>query len=750
LHPEDCLLFEDWLSTFGALPSFHGTFIDSRGRSRDDHEVIGTRAPTTIPNPAPAALRGNTAGIERPWAGWLRNNLPPALVETAYELPTDCADIVLILRHVWLTAHGRTEQVLQWTLGRGVSREQIRQTTGDVGTANLKQGMIAFYRDANGAPIRSFSTVLPLLHPGDVLIWEHRNARGQRIGGHSETIQTISFNPTLITTLQGNQPLSPEPDDQLGSARGWRIERREIPAASLRDLNNVWTWSDNTTVLMGAGPWGGTQQARSRQPAARRGTIARVLRDWSTSLSSATTAGLSGVMEGALGEARAALEGQRNVPEAEARQVGEQIGRRLWALAHQAADLGVASHFEPLEHLLNVLEAYRLRTRPTGTSTQAVIDAMYNQMREAFELGARGATSLNFSAPTGRAPGSPGTRRVNILVTGFDPFEPGGSLTQPDPELWNTSGAAAMALDGANIPAGGRVVAAVESVVLPVDYRSFAMGMVEAIARPLLPSLDAVMTISMDSSLTGQAALERYAVNFHHVAAPVPGSTPTIESGPIPLPPVTGGGAAAAAGPAILPSWNQLDTLASSVQSPSGGIGFFARSSPLGLRFSTSQAARDALQDMGLSSGPEHSVSGRDVTFCAASGQMTPTQRSTCEASSVNRLLGVAQTPAGQPANRLRWTAFQTANTNFEADVQSGPGGDFLSNEVSYRMLRLLQQQGSAAASFHTHTPDAPRVPVAERTNVRSAARTAAMSVRSSVIAGLRALIIRVARLLRP
>ena len=67
-----------------------------------------------------------------------------------------------------------------------------------------------------------------------------------------------------------------------------------------------------------------------------------------------------------------------------------------------------------------------------------------------------------------------------------------------------------MALDGANIPAGGRVVAAVESVVLPVDYRRFAMGMVEAIARPLLPSLDAVMTISMDSSLTGQAALERY------------------------------------------------------------------------------------------------------------------------------------------------------------------------------------------------------------------------------------------------
>ena len=87
---------------------------------------------------------------------------------------------------------------------------------------------------------------------------------------------------------------------------------------------------------------------------------------------------------------------------------------------------------------------------------------------------------------------------------------------------------------------------------------------------------------------------------------------------------------------------------------------------------------------------------------------------------------------------------------SFDADVVSGPGGAFLSNEVSYRMLRLIRQQGVGAASFHVHTPDAPNVPVAERNNRRSPTRRAAMDVRASVIAGLRRILAGVARILRP
>jgi pyrrolidone-carboxylate peptidase len=725
-HPESCTMFEDWLGTFAALPSFQGSFTDPQGRQRDLKQVIGERAPTVVPNPAPASLQGNTRGIERPWAGWLRANLPPALVETAYELPTDCADIVLILRHVWLAAHGRTERVGSWTLGQGVTTRRIGEITEAVTTRTFKQGMIAFYRDVNGAPLRSFNQLLPLLHPGDVLIWEHRDARGERAGGHSETIETISFNPTVITTLQGNQPLSDREGDSLGGWRGWRIERGGLDPGDLRDLHGVWTWTDGTTVLIGAGPWGGTPLASQRPPRPTHGA-ARVLRDWRPALNRARIADLPGVLEGALGEARAALEGQRTVPLSEARQVGEQIGARLWRLAHQAGDLGVSSHFEPLEQLLQILDAYRTHTRVTGSSTQGVIDGVYHEIREALELAARGASTINFNrAPTGR-----GARSVNILLTGFDPFA--GEGVRPGREQWNTSGAAAMALDGERIPAGGNVFALVESVVLPVDYNRFALGMVENIARPLLPTLDAVVTVSMDSTLSGRAAIERYATNFHRVEHPQPGSgsTPAVQTGPIPLPPVTGG-PSTVPGPPILRAWQAVDQLTGPTQT--GEMGAFVRSD-LTLRFSSPSLAQAAVQDMGLSA-TQFNQAGRDVEF------LDPTV--------IQRLLGVPQPPSGQPANRLHWPAFRNPNASFDADVVNGPGGSFLSNEVSYRMLRLIRQQTSGAASFHVHTPNAPDVPVADRANRRSPLLQAAMGVRSSVIAGLRRILAQVARILRP
>ena len=546
-----------------------------------------------VPNPTPAPLRGNTQGIERPWAGWLRDNLPPALIETAYELPTDCADIVIILRHIWLAAHGRTERVRQWTLGSGVSCGDVGRVGEAVTTGTLKQEMIAFYRDANGQPIRSFQSVLPLLHPGDVLVWEHRNSRGERTGGHSETIDSILLSPTVITTLQGNQPLTSAPGDSLRAARGWRIERGGLDPGDLRDINGVWTWVDGTTVLIGAGPWGGTPLASQRPPGPVRGRTARVLRDWSPAVGSASTSDLPGVLEGALAEARAALEGQRTVPLSEAKDVGEQIGRRLWSLAHQAADIGVASHFEPLEQLMQILDAYRGSTRVMGSSTQAVIDQVYSEMREALELAGRGASTINFN----RAPMGRGARSVNILLTGFDPFTSEGM--RPGRDQWNTSGAAAMALDGERIPAGGNVVALVESVVLPVDFNRFATGIVESIARPLLPTLDAVVTVSMDSTLTGQAAIERYATNFHRVQHPQPGSgtTPAVQTGPIPLSPVTGGGAAPTPGPAVIPAWQQVDRLAA--PSRRGEMGAFVRSD-LTLRFASVQAAQAAVLDLGL------------------------------------------------------------------------------------------------------------------------------------------------------
>jgi hypothetical protein len=87
----------------------------------------------------------------------------------------------------------------------------------------------------------------------------------------------------------------------------------------------------------------------------------------------------------------------------------------------------------------------------------------------------------------------------------------------------------------------------------------------------------------------------------------------------------------------------------------------------------------------------------------------------------------------------------------FQAVVLSGPGGDFLSNEVSFRILRLLlEQQRQDIPSFHVHVPRAlpnlgDRIPQDTSTRAARTARrraiTRAMNVRDQLIATLRSMI---------
>src|SRR5262249_2285115 len=56
---------------------------------------------------------------------------------------------------------------------------------------------------------------------------------------------------------------------------------------------------------------------------------------------------------------------------------------------------------------------------------------------------------------------------------------------------------------------------------------------------------------------------------------------------------------------------------------------------------------------------------------------------------------------------------FASGGATFTAIVVEGPGGNFLSNEVSYRMLRLLGQKKfpQDPLSFHVHTQDPGDIP---------------------------------------
>lgn len=97
---------------------------------------------------------------------------------------------------------------------------------------------------------RSFTVLEPLLHPGDVLVWEH----------HDATIETISRDDTghitSMALLQGNQPIfvpqaTEIQDDQranhqpvtaastLRDLPGRRVERGALSGGDLQDAGGV-------------------------------------------------------------------------------------------------------------------------------------------------------------------------------------------------------------------------------------------------------------------------------------------------------------------------------------------------------------------------------------------------------------------------------------------------------------------------------------------------------------------------------
>ncbi len=139
MHPENCPVYEDWISTFSSLPRFRSTDTAPGGSAVMGFSVIGNAA--ADPDAAPASPDAPVAAIspqaadhfiDHPTQQWLTANLPPELRLVAYRLPADCADIAIVLRHVWLFYHNRTETYrvngVDWIVGV--------QAGGDRGTAD--------------------------------------------------------------------------------------------------------------------------------------------------------------------------------------------------------------------------------------------------------------------------------------------------------------------------------------------------------------------------------------------------------------------------------------------------------------------------------------------------------------------------------------------------------------------------------------------------------------------------------------
>ena len=756
--PEHCHSYEGWIRQFLGLRV---------GTSELGQRVIGLhpdsaqrpdQATRTDPDAdknkrRPGRLHGKPYTkedhfIDGPTEEWVRDNLPAHLVEIAYQLPTDCADIAVVLRHVWLAAHRRTEKYRGWLIGAALadsrSKEIQKLLRGKVWSGSVAR-IVKPHAGADGKALRSWDDLEPLLRPGDVLVWDH-TAAGQ--SGHTQTIldirRTTASRVTHIEVLQGNQPIGEEKAkelkrdnraakldiDKLRAAPGRRIERSHLSGTDLRNVNGIWTWDDDQTVIVAAGP-----PVAAGRPAARKGRrgtdIVRGLEDWVGEMASApSTQQLLSRFEAALLETRSRIETAKPAGQTSAEAFGTAAGERLWKLANSSArnraklaaklrkdrragkrptdaellaeDLGASSHYWPLLHMTKMLDELA-----TSSKEQEQTRKLFARISAALSRSARGATSITFDRTVAK-----GTEVANVLVAGFDPFAGKGVTGATGKDEWvqtaptrgrvNPSGAAVLQLDGETVPIEDGKKAAVEGVIMPVSYADFRAGVVESTLAPHSKDLDAIITVSLDGNLRpggktqkgskepsppDPLRVERFAVGVHELTY----STMAHPLHPNRLAAIPGLPGSGQLGPAIIEARGAQDIgkaaglEPSAAEKASGRVDEVTEGRDVTFEFSSDSEAERARAALGL----------------ATRGTAKSKQLVVTDVAAVQAIVATMERGIGGVG-----ITFRAGIETFQTKVLDGPGGNFLSNELSYRALRFLAAGGGrpGAASFHVHT----------------------------------------------
>lgn len=823
MHPELCATYEEWMALFHTLPSFDPGDTSKTSGTRfvvPNFNVIGERGadrdlPAADPNAAvtPRSPRAADYFIDHPTQQWVSNNLPAELQSVAYRLPADCADIAVVLRHVWLFYHNRTESYrvgsLNWVIGfvPGETDSQRETRISNLITDQVYSGSVSEivnpYSDLSGKQIRSFAGLSGILHPGDVMVWEH-HANGlnrARTGGHTQTITHIIRDEntgaiTSIDTVQGNQPIN-QPmvpaiqefqrdhrqrvtsETTLRAAAGRRIEVsslgpgrfNDITIGTGRNATQVWTWGDtDNTILLVAGP----PAAASRFTSGRRVRNLGLLSNWIPQFGSASLTSISGILDSSMQAARAEIEGvpagayqslsnteaillgqavanqlasftrystfdngnyfnlilsllrsitsfrESGTPahtqhvhdffasvsegfipicatilnssfetklqsvrsliskrgssafsDANANGLGELAGTRIWAFAQAADDFARISHFDILVQQRASIQS----VKGSGDTNQAEIDRIFDIIDGSLHLSSRGAGTGGISFSRSRVNPS-GTTVIKTLLTGFDAFNLTNSSAAPRPREWNPSGAAVLALDGTTVEAAPDLVVNIEGIVFPVSFSDFRVGMVESVVVPFIRNntVDSVITVSEDPSInaTDAVRLEQYAVGVHsdagNEAIPAVG---TSNRGNMILEPIA-----------------PLSLIGSETAVPTQSIPRPRIGRDITFDFHTAENAGNALFALGLKADNKPAVSRiKKIDTINAIHIITSSMRTLANGIDIS---------------------FQAGGNTFVAAVLSGPGGNFLSNEISFRILRLIEAQDSTnpstAVSFHTHT----------------------------------------------
>lgn len=386
-------------------------------------------------------------------------------------------------------------------------------------------------------------------------------------------------------------------------------------------------------------------------------------------------------------------------------------GGRLWELARRTAQTargeahphrrGYMNHFEPLYLMRNELRtkggipkkinegrlaSYRAAPRS--------IEAIFLEMEQEFDRAARGMADVAFDRDNhGRLVPPPALR---IIVTGVDPFD----AAAPTSKLWSPSAAAMLALDGMGI---GEGTCGIRTMIFPQSFTQFEGGeapdcwqpsIVEQALQPHLHDVHAIITVSQGG---GTFQIEPCAVGVQDNAGSCWDQVHAVAAGEGPTPFGRVPESRQPSGPLGAPGrliyqerraeeiGEYLDGLARKRQGNPDGI---MRENQVRLKFSSAAdcaRAREALLEDGL-----------PASALVTSGEVLALR----EYKAVEKVI------SGSLMTAMAALVFTAGGGTHQAIVEEGPGGAFLSNQISYRVHRLLDEQGLSdrIITFHVHT----------------------------------------------
>jgi len=305
--------------------------------------------------------------------------------------------------------------------------------------------------------------------------------------------------------------------------------------------------------------------------------------------------------------------------DADCQKIAKTIGRDLWQhFRKKIQDNATFDDRELYWNRLNVSKA--LKALFTSNSTLKNNPNRQQSFLDAFETASRGIADLEFTKHS---------ESVNkkVLITGFDPFLLDRNIKQSNP-----SGVIALMLDGKTFSIDGTTFE-IQSVVIPVRFSDFDLGLIEKIVTPFYRENELAMlvTVSMGRS---DFDLERY-----------PGLRRS----------------------SVAPDNNNVYTGASSDNPLKPNLGDTTLSGPEFIEFSL------PANRMKTAAGPYSVNDNGKVSFLENAVVVN------LDAQSIEELENKTSV--------------------------SGSGGGYLSNEISYRTLRVRQKESSSIPTGHVHTP---------------------------------------------